>query len=62
MFKVTEVSYHCSDACVSRDPMHMRVVKAETSTAPMPELRHPIDGWWIRGVDHRTPFITGTPV
>lgn len=60
MFRVTEVSWHCSDACVSRDPSEMRIVEAETSTAPQGDMRHPIDGWWICGADHRTPFMTGT--
>jgi hypothetical protein len=38
----------------------MRIVEAETSTAPQGDMRHPIDGWWICGADHRTPFMTGT--
>ena len=62
MFRVTEVSWHCSDANTERDPANMRVVEAETSTAPQGALWI-IDDWWVQGGQtYRSPFMTGTVV
>lgn len=60
MFKVTEVSYHCPDNIASE--YVMRIVLGEADTAPMPELRHPIDQWWVRGRHYTTRPMTGTVV
>lgn len=63
MFKVTAVSYRCSDSNTERDENFIYVTEAETSTAPMPELLHPIDFWWVHsGNTYRTPFMTGSTV
>lgn len=62
MFRVTEVSYRCSDANTDRDEHAMYVTEAETSTAPRGVL-WPIDNWWVRsGQTYRTPFMTGSLV
>ena len=63
MFKVTAVSYVCYDGNTEERQASMIITEAETSSAPMPELPHPIDRWWVRsGVQYRTPLMTGTPV
>lgn len=63
MFRVTEVSWHCSDANTERDPANMRVVEALTSTAPQGDTSHPICRWWVQGGQtYRTPFMTGSVV
>lgn len=63
MFKVAAVSYRCSDSNTERDENFVYVTEAETSTAPMPDVTHPIDVWWVRsGETRRTPFMTGSTV
>lgn len=63
MFRVTEVSYRCSDANTDRDEHAMYVVEALTSTAPQGDLWHPIYNWWMSNPDdQRTPFMTGSVV
>lgn len=60
-FTITEVSYHCPEN-VSSD-YSMRIVLGTSDTAPMPELRHPIDQWWVRsGHTYRVRRLTGTEV
>ncbi len=61
MFNVTAVSYNCHES--SMEHPDMTITKVKTCTAPMPELYHPIDRWWVRsGVQHRTPIMSGTVV
>jgi hypothetical protein len=61
MFNVIAVSYNIHESSVQQPDM--TIIEAQTSTAPMPELTHPIDRWWVTsGEMHRTPIMSGTPV
>jgi hypothetical protein len=61
MFRVTEISYHCPEN--TSEGYAIKVVLGVCDTAPMPELRHPIDQWWVAsGATHRTRMMTGSVV
>lgn len=63
MFKVTAVSYRCSDSNTERDENAIYVIEAETSTAPQGDTSHPMYRWWMGNPeDRRTMAMTGTVV
>ncbi len=61
MFRVTQVEWQCSSHDTLHDSQEPRITVHQADTAPMPELPHPIDRWWVRsGRTYRTPLMTGT--
>jgi len=60
-YHVTAVTYNISDGSTEHHTHECEITEVVASFAPMPDIWHPIDQWWVRsGIQHRTPFMTGT--